>query len=798
MTHPNAPNDPYQLIGNVYEELGETEKAVNTYLALSRVAPKAVTNWKKLGEIYQTKGSPEDIKEAMRCLQKVVRLNKDDTEALMDLAYLYTTTKEYRKATRILRKLLTYPDVNLPSIYLQLAENLYHMKNVPEAIEVLQQCMEFCLGVKFSIGSDESSPIPSERWEFSNDYLHEAFHAANMICELYSSQGAHSNIIQVVTRLQEVVRRKSADVELPIDLICKLAIAQLWEDKAQEANDILKRLWECNVSEYSDLFWDVGEAFRATRRPASALVFYEALKQETSYNTPTTWKAEVECLQMLHRTEEECSKLTDILSMEPGNIEIARRLGTLLISEFEEYDKARSIATNEATLHSCGFTQQLSLLGDLALRALDKAVDHNVVKEPVIQTLFRSRSARRKYRQSAGALVKQIYAAVLEKFDVSSLINTSAWECFFYLGTTFVARLKQYQNEARADHQRAVFREIGLPSIAQIVQYICAALASSSKDDEAEAAVDAFMWLPKSRKDASSEQVQEDAGDDAVTYNEPAFRTGSPADRARALALQKPEDFNAWNDLGAYYYQGNKLKPRNLRRAILRMIQEKGDSAAAVLTLGHISHDICCFDDSATLYFRAHCLLHRQPGTTQSENAGNGGDALVNLCLASALLHKAVVQRNPAPHTSLVRVFAWLGYYQRLRLEEVTSQSFGLPKWTLQAECDYNLGRFYHHLGFISLAVDCYDRVLLAGPSAAQVKFFHTFIAGETRRPSALNGDYVEYESNKLNRYDATACSICEGIKRLAAHNLCMIMKNTNTDSSRALAGKIAEQYLTA
>eukprot|EP01138_Halocafeteria_seosinensis_P003315 gb/GECG01003391.1/.p1 GENE.gb/GECG01003391.1/~~gb/GECG01003391.1/.p1 ORF type:complete len:556 (+),score=88.96 gb/GECG01003391.1/:1-1668(+) len=336
-THPTAPHDPYHLMGRIYEELGEEQKALEVFEALSKIAPRDEANWKKLGEMHQNIGTPESLQKAIRCFKKSVKLNKNDAEALTDLAFLYTTTKDYKGAVRILRKLLTFPDVELPNIYLQLAENLYRLKNVGEAIEMLEQCMEYCLGERIS-GVHKNPSTFGSRAEgtFHPEYVNEAYHAANMVCELYSGQGAHKSIIYVVKKLAEVIANKASGSELPVDLRCKLAISQLWENESNEAHESLKGLWQCHIPEYADLYWDVAEAFRQTGRPESALVFYEALRNETSYDTPTTWKAEAECYRALGSVGEESSRLHRILGVEPDNFDNAMRLVTILISDLNE------------------------------------------------------------------------------------------------------------------------------------------------------------------------------------------------------------------------------------------------------------------------------------------------------------------------------------------------------------------------------------------------------------------------------------------------------------------------------
>eukprot|EP01138_Halocafeteria_seosinensis_P003316 gb/GECG01003392.1/.p1 GENE.gb/GECG01003392.1/~~gb/GECG01003392.1/.p1 ORF type:complete len:489 (+),score=52.74 gb/GECG01003392.1/:1-1467(+) len=466
--------------------------------------------------------------------------------------------------------------------------------------------------------------------------------------------------------------------------------------------------------------------------------------------------------------------------------------------------RAQDIATKQNVLKQAPVPQRLSFLAEAALLFLQVTVDPNAKTNPKAHTLFKLRSAKRKSGPNVNALVEEIQNKIEVNF--AHVEPASAWSGFLSLTQEFVTQLQHTMSSEQSKTDiREVSKRIGLNSISQIVQYLCVSLFKADKEEAAEQAINAFLALPKSRRvgKPTGDQVASysDRDGDSISDEGLYATTGTAKSQKSAvaklqnIALKEPSNRQVWNLLAEYYRLCPELISRSsLRQRILRTIQEKGESAFALLMLGHISHDNRSFDDSALLYLRAHCLADGSSSENTHETCGN---PVISICLAAALLQKAVVPRNVTPSVSITRILAWYGHYQRLRTSEAHARVVGLPLWMLKAECNYNLGRFYHHLGFINLAIRCYDSVLLAAPETAEIVIAHPELHRQNKTPSALDGDYVQISKDLWEPVSAFGTSVCHDIRMEATYNLVIILQQTKTESSLSVARRLSERFLT-
>ncbi|PLW46445.1 hypothetical protein PCANC_11126 [Puccinia coronata f. sp. avenae] len=134
-------------------------------------------------------------------------------------------------------------------------------------------------------------------------------------------------------------------------------------------------------------------------------------------------------------------------------------------------------------------------------------------------------------------------------------------------------------------------------------------------------------------------------------------------------------------------------------------------------------------------------------------------EPLINLLLAITYVQRAMQRQTDNRHHQIVQGIAFYHHYRSVR-----SKEFG-------QEVEYNLGRIYHGLGLISLAVEHYNRVLALAPSDLPSP------------PSSSPSD----PDSQLSSPAPTDLS------NLAAYNLILIY---STSGSPDLAHQLSCQYL--
>ncbi len=93
----------YDFIGVVYRKLGETEKAIGIYEYLEEKHNMKLPVYSALYDLYMKKN---DVRNAIRALNKIVVMREDNSEDKYNLAMLYYEVKEYEQSVRLLTELL--------------------------------------------------------------------------------------------------------------------------------------------------------------------------------------------------------------------------------------------------------------------------------------------------------------------------------------------------------------------------------------------------------------------------------------------------------------------------------------------------------------------------------------------------------------------------------------------------------------------------------------------------------------------------------------------------------------------
>lgn len=151
---------------------------------------------------------------------------------------------------------------------------------------------------------------------------------------------------------------------------------------------------------------------------------------------------------------------------------------------------------------------------------------------------------------------------------------------------------------------------------------------------------------------------------------------------AKFMVKQHPHNTAAWN---CYYKVVSTFESTQHLKVIRRMREENEDSVPPILLHGHQFTLHSHHQDAARTYLEAYKL--------QPDNA------LINLCVGTALINLALGFRLHNRHQCVAQGFAFLGNYLRICRNS--------------QEALYNMARACQHVGLVTLAVAYYEKVLV-------------------------------------------------------------------------------------
>jgi len=160
----------------------------------------------------------------------------------------------------------------------------------------------------------------------------------------------------------------------------------------------------------------------------------------------------------------------------------------------------------------------------------------------------------------------------------------------------------------------------------------------------------------------------------------------------RVYCLNQPYNVRAWCLLNKIAIQAGtwNLNHKQLVRQLLR----HPESVPMTVLVGHHCAVAGSFRLALGEYYRAFRAMPEDP--------------LISMCIGVTLLRMAMQKLTPNRHKAVLEAMAFLQQYVRLR---------GVP-----VESDYNIGRAYHQLGLVHLAIPRYQKVLNASGKVVNLK----------------------------------------------------------------------------
>ncbi|NLV32181.1 MAG: tetratricopeptide repeat protein [Acidobacteria bacterium] len=128
----------HYLLGSLYFQLNEPEKAIAAYEQYQRLPGIGGLGYRAIAKHYEETGEPE---KALEYLNRALEAEPESPEALMQLGSLYSRIGENRKAAEAFQALLELTGHN-PEVTRSLAESLFNDGDYAETIRLLEDLGE--------------------------------------------------------------------------------------------------------------------------------------------------------------------------------------------------------------------------------------------------------------------------------------------------------------------------------------------------------------------------------------------------------------------------------------------------------------------------------------------------------------------------------------------------------------------------------------------------------------------------------------------------------------------------------
>lgn len=342
---PTAP-EPYQTLAEMYDEKGMKEKGLQFAVIAAHLDPRHPEQWVHLGERSL---QLNNISEAITCYSKAVKYDPNNISAHIIRAQLLEQKGDRKAAIKAYHKLVESVKPEYGSKILEFAKvaaQYYHEANeITKAKEVME--LAFTKVPNF-VGLDDVN-LYVELLMTLKDYI-KALEIIAKYCDVKIE--AEEDIVADNSTNQLMCssfRILSCDIppETPIQIHVKLIVVIIHLKSCHLLGTLLTPFLEVeNVEQSGDLYVDVVEALMSEGMHIEALKLLKLLVDSQNYSLPAVWLNYAECLRSLGKLEEAVNAYLMVMQQAPKHIEARLRVSELL-NELGRSDEAISALTQD-------------------------------------------------------------------------------------------------------------------------------------------------------------------------------------------------------------------------------------------------------------------------------------------------------------------------------------------------------------------------------------------------------------------------------------------------------------------
>ncbi|TPX61103.1 hypothetical protein PhCBS80983_g01388 [Powellomyces hirtus] len=361
----DAPNayQAWVTLAMLHDELGDSVKAMRTYMMAAHIDPKDSGLWSRLGALSRKAGHNE---QAMYCFDRAIVAEPTNVDSRWDRAAIYHERGMLQKAIEDYNAILDVIPHNMPAVK-ELCKIYLGLNDPEKAITLFEG----------ALNADVTNPLPSsserdsedeEHGEQDDEQQHDeevtnlslgvrvagntriGYEELNMLAELYMDVGDYEKALVTIKQGTRRVRGETDKMdinevqdddsdftdgalhygmELPLELQVKLGICRLFLNNPDLAKLHFRPLYSSPVSEYSDLYHDVGEAYMQKKMFLSALHVFEVVKTYPVMDSPVLWTKMGQCHAQLGNLQVAMELFENVLEVQPEHATVKLELAAI-------------------------------------------------------------------------------------------------------------------------------------------------------------------------------------------------------------------------------------------------------------------------------------------------------------------------------------------------------------------------------------------------------------------------------------------------------------------------------------
>ncbi|MCO5600950.1 hypothetical protein L7F22_055067 [Adiantum nelumboides] len=686
---PNMP-EPYHTLGLVYNSMGNRKKAINFYMLAAHLKPKDVSLWKRIAAWSLEEGL--SIGQAIYCLRRAAKSDPEDVLVKWELASLFAELKEFAKAAETYEAILSIHPTDVEACKMA-AKMRQQSGRTDEATNILKKLLH-------------EHPTEAD------------LTVVNLLADLYMENRAFSSVI---TCIEEARTIYCAGQGLPLDLAIKTGIAHAHLGNEKVAREYCEALHKEQAEEVAELILQVGDAYKVMGQHKSAMQYYAMLDGVAFFQNKSVWTKLSECHLALGDHVAAVELYKKIVREGPADVDARIKLAFLLL----EMDKVEEAITHlsppqdapqdametEQAWWSDGKVILLLAKVHYRMAKLDLFLEVTI---PFFQKVFEAEHYNQQNVRRTKRLPKSVLLARVKWLEDADGLPDSfirfnpAMPSNLKLKASrarrALARLEAEKEERRAavlasgldwksdddDEYEPKTRDVEpkvhrLPNLFEdeehfiVLMQTCKVLATKKRYGEALEIINQALRV--GHPNLVSRRPELHGLGTEITIKAKDAKRGF--DCVRHMVLQQPYSLIAWN----WYYQvvcSSEGRIPKHHKFLLSMRNKHTDCIPPIIIYGHQFSIISQPQGALCEYLQAYKLKPEDP--------------FINLCVGVSFIDLSLGFRLTNRNQCVVQGFAFLHRYQEL--SEYSQES------------NYNLARAYHHVGFVTIAVQYYEKVL--------------------------------------------------------------------------------------
>ncbi|KAG8089649.1 hypothetical protein GUJ93_ZPchr0011g28392 [Zizania palustris] len=321
---PNLPNS-YHLLGSIYKECGELDKAINFLMLAAYVSPKDVVLWKKLIDMALKK---EDAALARHCVLKAMRADPEDAGLKFDCANIYHAFRDYQKAAEIYEQIVKIYPSNI--VARKAAAQMYRdCGQIDKAVNLLEDY------------------VNAQTMNIDSSLL-------DLLISLFLRNNAHSEALRHIEKAHLVL---GSQHKLPVQLQAKAVICHAHLGDMSHAEVFLQNVQLERSKDNHDIIMGVANTLEYLGQYEYAIKFYLMIEDVALHNDGSSYVKVAQCYMTIGEKRKAIPYFYKALQRMEDNIDVRITLSSLLVNE-DKIDEAIVLLSPPENSKSLSATDQ--------------------------------------------------------------------------------------------------------------------------------------------------------------------------------------------------------------------------------------------------------------------------------------------------------------------------------------------------------------------------------------------------------------------------------------------------------